>query len=281
MIDGLSIDRTDRCGLDLMTVWARNEGWNPGLHDADCFHAADPHGFWLATLNGKPAACMSLVHYESTFAFLGFYIVRPKLRGRGIGFALWQTALDACAAITVGLDGVVAQQDNYRKSGFALAQRNIRYAGTLAVEAPDLTGLVAVDGPVADAVVAYDRICFGFARPTFLRCWLTAPDHVALAAVADGAVAGYGVVRPCREGHKIGPLFADDAGTAERLFLALAAEAGDGPVILDPPEPNAAAIALCKKYGMEPVFETARMYRGEAPTLPLDRIFGITTFELG
>ena len=32
----------------------------------------------------------------------------------------------------VGLDGVVAQQQNYRKSGFALAYANIRYGGTVA-----------------------------------------------------------------------------------------------------------------------------------------------------
>jgi hypothetical protein len=29
------------------------------------------------------------------------------------------------------------------------------------------------------------------------------------------------------------------------------------------------------------VFETARMYKGSAPVLPLDNIFGVTTFELG
>ncbi len=28
-------------------------------------------------------------------------------------------------------------------------------------------------------------------------------------------------------------------------------------------------------------FETARMYTGPAPALPLRRIFGVTTFELG
>ncbi len=31
---------------------------------------------------------------------------------------------------TIGLDGVLAQQENYRKSGFQLAYRNIRYCGT-------------------------------------------------------------------------------------------------------------------------------------------------------
>jgi len=29
------------------------------------------------------------------------------------------------------------------------------------------------------------------------------------------------------------------------------------------------------------VFETARMYRGAAPDLPVDRWFGVTSFELG
>ena len=52
-------------------------------------------------------------------------------------------------------------------------------------------------------------------------------------------------------------------------------------VFLDPPEPNGPAVALAKRYGLEPVFETARMYRGAVPELPLEKIFGITTFELG
>jgi GNAT superfamily N-acetyltransferase len=281
MTGGLAITRTDRAGLDRMVEWATAEGWNPGLHDADCFYAADPEGFWMATYNGAPAACVSLVHYGDDFAFLGFYIARPEVRGRGIGLALWQAALEASTAGTAGLDGVVAQQDTYRKSGFVLAHRNIRYAGTVDAAAPDRSGLVAIDTTRAEAVAAYDRGCFGFARPAFLRCWLSAPGHVALAAIAGDAVTGYGVVRPCHAGHKIGPLFADDAATAERLFRALAAEAGGGTVILDPPAPNATAVALCEAHGMKPAFETARMYRGPAPGLPVGRIFGITTFELG
>lgn len=102
-----------------------------------------------------------------------------------------------------------------------------------------------------------------------------------MAWVVDGRITGYGVVRACREGHKIGPLFADTEEIADGLFQALAAKTGDGPVFLDIPGPNMAAQRLCERHGMIPVFETARMYRGPAPELPLARIFGITTFELG
>ena len=52
-------------------------------------------------------------------------------------------------------------------------------------------------------------------------------------------------------------------------------------ISLDTPEDNPAAVRLAERFGLQPVFETARMYRGPAPGLPLPRIFGITTFELG
>jgi len=94
-------------------------------------------------------------------------------------------------------------------------------------------------------------------------------------------VAGYGVIRRCREGFKIGPLFADDEKGADLLFRGLAAKSGGETIYLDPPEPNAPAIALAERYGLEQVFETARMYKNGLPDLPTARIFGMTTFELG
>ena len=50
---------------------------------------------------------------------------------------------------------------------------------------------------------------------------------------------------------------------------------------LDIPEPNREALALARRYRLAPVFETARMYAGAEPELPLQRLYGITSFELG
>jgi hypothetical protein len=52
-------------------------------------------------------------------------------------------------------------------------------------------------------------------------------------------------------------------------------------IFLDTPEINPAAVALAQKYNMQVSFETARMYTGECPSLPLNRIFGVTSFEIG
>lgn len=267
-------------GLASMLEWAAREGWNPGLDDAEPFHATDPDGFLLARLDGEPVGCISVVRYPGDFGFLGFYIVVPGHRGHGHGLALWRAGLAHLDGCNVGLDGVVTQQANYRRSGFQLAHRNIRYGGTVAARPLDDPRVVPLERVPFAEVLAYDRSCFGFERRAFLERWIARP-RVAAGFVERGRLLGYGVIRACRQGFKIGPLFADRADAAEALFLALAAEARGSQLFLDPPEPNGEAVALARRHGLTPVFETARMYTRGDPGLPLSRIWGITTFELG
>jgi Acetyltransferase (GNAT) domain/Acetyltransferase (GNAT) family len=277
----LQISTATRADLDRMVEWAAGEGWNPGLADADCFYAADPAGFLIGRLNGEPIGCISVVRYQPSFGFLGFYIVKPEQRGRGHGFRLWQAGMAQLGDRVVGLDGVIAQQDNYKTSGFVLAHRNIRFSGVADCDAPRDARIVVISPGLVDAVVAYDRAFFPAERGAFLRCWLQPGQRKGLALVEDGTIRGYGVIRACRSGHKLGPLFADTDEGADLLFRALAGGAKGQQVFLDCPEPNPSATDLAARYRLSPVFETARMYRGAAPDLPLMRTFGITTFELG
>jgi ribosomal protein S18 acetylase RimI-like enzyme len=266
----------------LAIEWAAQEGWNPGLHDAETFHAADPEGFFVGVQDGQPVAAISVVKYGASFAFLGLYIVQPAFRGRGLGWRLWQHAMDTAAGRQVGLDGVPAQQANYRKSGFALAWRNVRQASRGLPPAPRDPRLVPLARLPFDAVRAYDQPFFPADRSRFLQAWIGQADAQALGFVVDGRLLGFGVIRRCRSGGKIGPLVADDEAVADALFRALAAAAGAAETVyLDTPEANPGAIALARRYGMQPVFETARMYTGTRPALPLQRLYGITSLELG
>jgi GNAT superfamily N-acetyltransferase len=261
---------------------AADEGWNPGLHDAASFQAADPDGFLVGRLDGEPIGCVSAVSYPGQFGFIGLYIVVPRCRGRGYGIQLWRAAMERLAGHNVGLDGVFAQQDNYKRSGFRMANSNIRYerAGPLA-SAPAAEIIAIARVPFA-TVTEYDRLHFPAMRESFLRHWIAQPDSAALAHFAHGRLQGYGVIRKCVQGHKIGPLFADHEEIAEQLYLALCRRAGvDEPVYLDVPEVNDAGLNLAEKYGMKKVFGTARMYTGELPRIPQKRVFGVTTFELG
>jgi ribosomal protein S18 acetylase RimI-like enzyme len=282
MAPGYACRTMTRAEVALAVDWAAEEGWNPGLHDAESFLAADPHGFFIGVLEGKPVASLSVVRYGTGFAFLGLYIVRQAFRGRGLGWALWRHGMASAAGRQVGLDGVVAQQGNYRKSGFVLAWRNVRYQGTGGAPGGVDPRLVRLQGVPFRAVQAYDQPFFPAERGAFLAAWLAQDDAIALGWVEAGALRGYGVIRRCRTGWKVGPLFADDEAIAEALFAALRSHAGPGePVFLDIPEPNAAAVALARRHGLRMVFETARMYTGVAPPVPMDRMYGVTTFELG
>jgi GNAT superfamily N-acetyltransferase len=262
--------------------WAAAEGWNPGLADAACFATVDPEGFFIGEIDGEPAAIISCVNYDARFSFLGFYIVRPDLRGRGYGMRIWNAAIAHAQARVIGLDGVVAQQENYKKSGFRLAYANVRYGGAVAAPpALALAGVVALAEVPFAAVAADDATVFPAPRAAFLRAWIDTPGHVGRALVRDGKLAAWGVIRPSRTGCKIGPLVADDRAAAEAVLAALLKGAGDGPVFLDVPGVNRDAVALAQDLGLAPVFETARMYTGAIPPLRLERVFGVTTFELG
>jgi hypothetical protein len=277
----LEVRVMERAQLDVASDWAEREGWNPGVGDADCFHAADPEGFLMGSLGEEPVGCISVVRYGDRFGFLGFYIVRPELRGRGFGLRIWEAGMRRLEGRTVGLDGVIAQQENYRRSGFVLAHRNIRFGGAPRCERPDDRRVAVVQSGSAQAIIDYDRAFFPADRSTFLRCWLRPERREAIALIENGIMRGYGVIRACRKGFKIGPLFAEADAEADLLFRALAAHANGAPVFLDCPEPTRSATDLAVRYGLSPVFETARMYRGSAPNLPLGRIYGMTTFELG
>lgn len=266
--------------MSLAVDWAAAEGWNPGRSDAACFAIPDVNGFFVGEIDGEPVATVSCVNYDDRFSFLGFYIVRPNIRGAGHGLRIWNTAIAHAGARVIGLDGVVAQQENYKKSGFKLAYANIRYGGIVAAPKPP-ADVVALDKVPFALVEADDATIFPAARSAFLRAWITTSGHIGRALLRDGKLAAWGVIRPCLTGCKIGPLVADDCAAAETIVQALLASVGGGEIFLDVPAINREAIALAEALGLTPVFETARMYTGEITPLRIDRVFGVTSFELG
>ncbi|MET3518643.1 GNAT family N-acetyltransferase [Mesorhizobium abyssinicae] len=264
--------------VEMLVDWAAGEGWNPGFGDAAVFQAADPEGFIGAFVDGQMVAGISAVAYGDRFGFIGLYICRPDRRGEGHGKAVWDAGMARLGNRTIGLDGVVEQQPNYRRMGFQPAYETLRYSG----HAAGLAGSGDIRPLTPDRfadVLAYDRGCFPAPRPAFLEGWLQ-PPRVALLAMKAGRICGYGVARQCREGFKVGPLFADDTETALRLLAALT-DMMRGTLHIDVPVANADFTAALGAAGLSPGFSTTRMYRGGVPANAQARVFGITTLELG
>jgi hypothetical protein len=271
--------------LDTLIEWAAGEGWNPGRHDAQIFWDTDPQGFVAAELDGELIGGGSIVSYGGLFGFMGLFIVRPDQRRQGLGEQLWLHRRDLLlsrleAPAVIGMDGVFNMQGFYARGGFVFANRDLRFAGIGAAARPEKM-IMEFDAIAFSELARYDAAHFPAPRERFLKEWTGQPGGRALGVMQDEILKGYGVARPCRQGFKIGPLFAADAQTADALFRALADTAPGEPVFLDVPENNRDAMALAQRYGMREVFGCARMYYGPAPVLPDGEIYGVTTFELG
>ena len=281
-VDEINIRCMSRSDMDAAVDWAAMEGWNPGLHDAECFYVADPNGFFVGLQKDEPVAMVSAVAYGNEYGFMGFYIVKPGHRDSGIGVRMWETGLSYLGPRLIGLDSVRPDLVARKKPLFQPAHANFRFRWTKDRQfalSPDLTDASEVNW---NSLNEYDRSVFLFDRESFLKCWISRPDTTSLALLTEGRLRGYGVIRKCRVGFKIGPLFADDIFTARKIFEALTSRMNMGEsVFLDVPEANTDSVLLAREFRMEEVFRTTRMYSGQAPDLPLKKWFGITSFELG
>lgn len=266
--------------LRLAIKWAADEGWNPGTYDADSFYQTDPSGFFMGYLGGDPVSCISAVAYDSKFGFLGFYIVKPEFRGRGLGIKIWEKGIEYLQERNIGLDGVLAQQKNYERYGFKLAYKNIRFSGIAKGTYKFSENLDDLKKISIEKLVSYDTKMFGANRSKFIIKWINQDQSRALGFLSGDDLGGYGVIRPCKTGFKIGPLFAENEQIAQELLWGLTRDLSGKTIFLDVPEPNSNVLVFAAKNNMKKVFETARMYNKDIPNLPTG-IFGITTFELG
>ncbi|MEV4280976.1 GNAT family N-acetyltransferase [Actinoplanes xinjiangensis] len=263
--------------------WAVAEGWNPGDGDESAFYPADPGGFLVGRLDGQPITSIAAIRYGTGHGFIGLYLTVPEFRGRGFGYRTWQAGMERLAGRNIGLDGVVAQQANYRRSGFRDAWTTTRYQGVLGglrrdpgIEVTDARSVGFAD------LAAYDRRFFPAERDAFLALWITLPGRRAVVARRGGTVIGFAARRSAGDVDRIGPLFADSPEIAESLLAALSLPGGDEmPVMIDVPADHRPATGLADRAGLKATWDTARMYTGGVPEIDRAGIWAVTSLELG
>jgi len=261
-----------------MIQWAKQAGWNPGLEDANCFYAADPNGFFLGKLEDKVVAMGAAVIYDPNFAFCGLYMVDKNHQHHGYGLTLTKRRLAYVGNRCVGLDGVLNMENVYARLGYQTDFISSLYRTQALFPPIPCSHILLFSDLYFQAICDYDVHCFPAKRDVFLKYWL---NHPTLMYVKDQHIMGYGVIRPCFEGYKIGPLFADNEEIADILLSHLLTYAKGQPVMLAIPEYQQMLKAWIIKYQMKKVFSVARMYRGNPLKMDLNRVYAITSYELG
>ncbi len=270
--------------LATLEQWAAQEHWNPGAADVRIAWEVDPDAFVAVREGGELIAGGTIMSYGGQFGFMGLFIVRGDLRGAGLGTALWTYRRDRLIGrlspgSSIGMDGVFDMVPFYERGGFSLAYRDLRFEGTATGSAD--ASVADLRNVPFDAIDQYDRRHVPAPRSEFLRKWIAQPGAHGGALFEHGQLVAYGMVRPCRIGFKVGPLFADNADLADRLLGHLFSLIDGEQVQLDVPEPNQSGLGLAQQHGLVESFGCARLYLGPHPALPVHRIFGVTSFEFG
>jgi [ribosomal protein S18]-alanine N-acetyltransferase len=300
--DGLQIRPLNRRDIEVVTGWARAEGFTPGLGDVAIYRHTDRQGLWLGWLAGEPVGCIAGVRYNAAYGFMGLFLVTPEQRGKGFGVALWRHALEHLSDLPcIGLEAAPERIADYSGWGFEPASVTTRWqlihAGETAAALaagpcsdssnPGGAGLALMAGAAipAEAVQCYDAEREPSPRPHFLADWLGHPAGSGQDLIdGNGRCHGFGRIRPCLlrqgEGWRIGPLLADSADLANQLLGGLIAS-HPGVVLIDAPDANAAAAPLLRELGFRPLSRTQRMYRGPRPVVPFNEVFGLACLELG
>ncbi|MBP7497937.1 MAG: GNAT family N-acetyltransferase, partial [Bacteroidales bacterium] len=265
--------------LNFALEWADSEGWNPGEFDAEAFYYTDPQGFFIGELSGMPIGCISAVRYNDDYGFIGFHIIAEEYRKKWYGAYLARVAYNHLGNRNFGINGVMEKLDTYVKLGFIYSHRNTRFLvrgkGVMHKE------LLEIDESNFNKIVEYDKSVFLHNRALFLDYWINKSESGSLCFMEKDKVRGYGVIRKCREGFKIAPLFADSFDIAQKLLCSLLTYTRNEDIYIDIPHNNKFAAAFIRANKMKKVFDSVRMYSKEIPKIPTSKVFGLTSYELG
>jgi GNAT superfamily N-acetyltransferase len=237
-------------------------GWNQ--LEADWLRLLDlqPDGVFVAELDGTPAGTAATCTFGPV-AWVAMVLVEAGLRGRGLGRALMERALDFLdrgGARTVRLDATPLGQPLYAKLGFLPEYTLTRWEGTApGAEAPP--GVRAVSAGHLQGLLRLDREVTRTDRGRLLlRLVEEYPDAARVVESPDG-VEGYLLTRPGARARYLGPCVARGGAGALLLADAWGRHAGE-PIFLDIPDGNAPAQSVARAAGLTPQRPLTRMYRG-------------------
>ncbi len=295
MSDLFNIRALEDSDVSMVTYWARNEGFAPGIGDVSIYKNTDKQGLWIGCIDKLPIGCIAGVKYNSLYGFIGLFIVDKSYRGNGYGVKLWSHVIDKLDDVCcLGIEAAPDRISDYQKWGFISSSKTTRWIsnGNQVINvdsiSPDLNNkysLLEGNQIPKNIIQNYDENKENTPRPHFLSDWLSHKSGTVLAIVNNhGLCVGFSRIRPCLfrngNGYRIGPLVADSPVLASFLIKNLQLRF-PGFTLIDSPGLNIYANKLLLELGFKPISYTLRMYKGKQPTISMNEIYGLACLELG
>jgi GNAT superfamily N-acetyltransferase len=264
-------------GMRLKTV----AGWNQVEADWRRMLALDPEGAFVAEWDGQGVGTTMTCRFGPV-AWIAMVLVDEAYRGRGVGRALLEHALDwldGQGVAQIRLDATPLGRPLYEKLGFAAEFELQRFEGALPA-GDRVAGVRLVGADDVDRIVCRDREVTGTDREKLLRRLLAEfPADFRCVVAPDGSFGFLGSrvgsralhLGPCLADVSTGPYLLDDA--CDRFAGKL--------VFLDIPVANREATDWAQARGLRVQRPLLRMGRGPTVNEKLDAIWATFGPELG
>lgn len=241
-------------------------GWNQTQEDWERFLQAEPEGCFIAEWNGQVAGTVTTIVYEGRFAWIGMVLVDPQLRGKGIGTALLQKAidhLDAKKVPCVKLDATPQGKPIYARLGFRIEYEIERHSLTREAGSKACPEIVSQGAENLETLLKMDREVFGADRSALLRSLADSAPELVTITPQEGAVQGFALGRKGSRADHLGPWVAKNAIAAREVFEGFLLRSRRKVVFVDVVRDNPWAPALLAAKGFQFSRTLTRMYRGE------------------
>lgn len=274
--------------------WCIDEGWNIGLQDSEIYYKIDPIGHYIAKNNdnNKSIASISLIKHSKNFFTLGPFIVCKSYRKQGIGNLIFNMAMDRMTQenpdASILLCAVLKQVDRYKKTGF-LPVFNIQrwYIDSSQVIFPCISNqYTEITDKLMTAISQYDQNHYFTNRELLFKELLLKKDTKGLVFIDDNVIKGFGFIRPCVHGFRIGVLVSETLEISKSLISGLLLFAKNNPVFIDVPDSNPNAINCMNFFHAVrmPQEDTTMMIKGTGyfrDPIQLDKHYGLFSLEIG
>lgn len=261
----------------VLREWLTAEGYDPGVRVEQLAWAFEAGALLCVRIGGIRVGGIFASRFEGELGSVGYAVVRPGLRGRGIGARMVDLALERLGPGPIAAEVPPRVARAAMRRGFTVAHRTVEYrcvapSDPLVAEGRDI--VPALEVPLRQ-IADLDERATGVRRDGLIHHWLTDADSVALAVRRNpDALAAYGLLRESRGRFRLGPLFAEDEATAQRLYEALLSRAGPGQsvsLVMQCSKPHVQRFA--RRNGLQANDQRVVVTRGTLPSFDVGLLY--------
>ncbi len=257
-------------------------GWNQNVADWK-FMLGAGRGFGLRNASGVWEASSLVLPLGQRLAWISMVLVTRARRRDGIGRTLLKHCIEevTSSGAVAGLDATEQGRPIYLPLGFHDLYAISRWHFDGAKEQPLERAIRPLTQANLPAVQAFDLALSGMERPALLAHLAARQPARAFVAETAGRLLGFVLGREGRTASSIGPVVAQDEGTALAL-ISKAASAVPGPFIIDVPDAHAGIRRCLQAEGAVSPRGYMRMTLGTAEKLgDPSHVFALAGPELG